>query len=78
MNSWHKVLFYHNEKEHKKNISFQLQALANMTSAKKKLRKKSPSPLSDLNTLVLHGASLFFVASLTALLDNVESLVWYL
>ena len=38
----------------------------------KKNRKKiiaTPPPPSDLNTLVLHGASLFFVASLAPVLD---------
>ena len=37
----------------------------------------APAPFSDLNTLVLHGASLFLFALLAAPLDNVESLVWY-
>ena len=32
---------------------------------------------SDLNTIVLHGASLFLFALLASLLDNVESLVGY-
>ena len=63
----------------KQNINFQLHALHRMTSAKKVAKFFLPPPPScDLNTLVLHGASLFFVASLASGLDNVESLMWCL
>ena len=34
-----------------------------------------PTPPSDLNTLVLHGASLFFVVSLASLLDCFQHLM---
>ena len=53
-------------KNTQKNIDVQLHALRKNDIHHKKQAKKilAPAPASDLNTLVLHGAPLFFVASL--------------
>ena len=62
---------YRKEKKLQKN-NFQLHAFCKNDIHKKSSRKKPflvPTPPSDLNTLVLHGASRLFVASLASLLD---------
>ena len=71
IDSQHKVLFYRKKKQTmQKNIYFGLHALR-QNDIRKESRKKEiiprPAPPSDLNTFLLHGASLFFSASLASL-----------
>ena len=60
------MLFYRKNIKHKKNMNVQLHAWG---EGGKKKYFFVPTPHSDLNTFVLHGASFFFIVSLASLLD---------
>ena len=79
INSWPKVLF-----QHKRLLVFSRMPFAKMKPAKRNRKKNNfvpPALPSDLNTLVMHGASPFWVALLASFSDDVQSfiqVVWYL